>query len=426
MQITRTDISPTKINLNIKASADELEPIKKHVLSSHFSNVKVPGFRAGKAPTHLIEKNINQQLFLDEFMEHAINELYRRAVEDQKFRPVGQPEIQLKKFVPYTDLEFETTQEVIGKVTLPNYKTIKLAKNKASVTAKDVDEVIKSLQGRMAERTEVARPAKDGDEVTIDFAGKDESGEPVAGADGKDYPLVLGSKTFIPGFEDNLIGIKTGDSKEFQVTFPADYGAKELQSKKVTFSVTAKKISDLVEPKIDDEFAAKAGPFKTLAELKADVKKQLTSEREWQVEQDYQNELIKKIAAKAKVEVPESLVETELQRMEDEERRNLAYRGQTWQEHLKAEGVTEEEHRDRLKPDAAERVKAGLVLSEISEAEKIDVTAEELADRIQILKSQYQDPTMQAELDKPESRQDIANRLLTEKTILKLVDYATS
>jgi len=277
----------------------------------------------------------------------------------------------------------------------------------------------------MAERKEVARPARDGDEVVIDFAGKDAKGEPVAGADGKDYPLVLGSKTFIPGFEENVVGLKVGDSKEFDVTFPADYQAAALQNQKVIFSVTAKKISELVPPKLDDDFASKVGPFKTLAELKADVKKQLTSEQEFQAEQAYQNELIQKISAKAHVDVPESLITDQIMRAEEEEKRNLAYRGQTWAEHLKAEGITEEVHRERQRPEAIERVKAGLVLSEISEVEGIDVSQEEIEERLKVLREQYSDPAMQAELNKPEARRDIANRILTEKTIAKLTEYAS-
>lgn len=425
MQITRTDNSATNATLNVSLDSADLDRVKKHVLAHHFANVKVPGFRAGKAPAHLIEKNISQQAFLDELMDHAINEFYREAVETQKLRPIGAPDIKLKKFVPYTDMEFEATQDIVGKISLPNYKSIKMAKVKPSVSAKDVEDVLKSMQARAAERVEVARPAKMSDEVIIDFAGADLSGEPVAGADGKDYPLVLGSKTFIPGFEEKVVGIKVGDSKEFAVTFPADYGVPALQKKKVTFSVTAKKISELVEPKLDDDFASKSGSFKTLAELKADIKKQLQAEQEWQAEQKYQNDLIEKISEKAKVEIPKSLVEDQITRAEEQEKQDLAYRGQTWPEHLKAEGISEEQHRERQRPDAEKRVKAGLVLSEISEVEGIDVTQDEIEERLKILKGQYQDPTMQAELDKPENRRDIANRILTEKTIAKLVSYAS-
>jgi len=425
MKITHTRKSPTNSLLEINAEAAELERIKAHVLRKHFSDVKVPGFRAGKAPAHLIEKSLNQQLFFDEFMEHALNELYRKAVDQEKLRPIGQPKIELKKFVPYTTLEFTAAQDVVGQVELPNYKTIKLAKPKVMITAEDVNDVLKSLRSRAAERKAVDRAAKDGDEVVIDFAGKDGAAQPVQGSDGKDYPLILGSKSFIPGFEDNIVGMKTGGSKEFDVVFPKDYGVAALQAKKVTFSVIAKKISELVEPKLDDAFAAKVGPFKSVAELKADVKKQLTVERQRQADRDYESELVKKIAEKSKVEIPEVLIEDQLERSKTEEKRNLMYQGQTWEDHLKQEGVTEKEHRERHRPDATERVKAGLVLSEISEQEGLDVTPEELDAQIAILKAQYQDPSMQTELDKPENRQDIASRILTEKTLAKLVGYAS-
>lgn len=425
MKITRTDNTPTNVKLEIEAESADLEPIKKHVLTHFAASVKVPGFRQGKAPMNLVEKNVNQQAFLDEFLDHALNELYKRAVENEKLRPVGSPDVQIKKFVPYTLFSFEADMQVLGPIKLADYKKIKVPKPKISVTAKDVEDVIKSLQGRMAERKETDQPAKAGDEVVIDFKGSDEKGEPVNGADGKDYPLHLGSNTFIPGFEDKLIGVKAGEDRKFTLTFPKDYGVAALQSKKVTFEVNVKKVQELVEPKVDDAFAAKVGPFKTVAELKADVKKQITSEKQYQADRDYENELIKNIADKSKVEIPEALIEDQITRMEDEEKRNLVYRGQTWQEHLEAEGISEEQHRQRQRPDAEARVKAGLVLSEISEQEKIDITPEELEMRLQILKGQYQDPAMQAELDKPENRRDIASRMMTEKTIAKLVEYSS-
>lgn len=424
MRVTREDKSPTKVLLKVEADAADLEPIHMHVLS-HFKNVKVPGFRAGKAPAGLIEQNISQQQLLDEFMEHALNELYRRAVDMENIRPIATDNVQLKKFVPYTQLDFEAETEIIGPIKLPNYKTIKVAKKTAEVTAKEVDEVVQSLRQRLAERQGVERPAKNGDELIIDFKGIGEDKKPVAGAEGKDYPLVLGSKTFIPGFEENLVGVKPGETKKFDVTFPSDYGVTALQSKKVTFSVEVKSISELQEPKADDAMAAKAGPFKSLAELKADIKKQLKSEKESQAKTDQQNSLMAKIAEKTQLEVPQKLVQDEIARMEDQEKQNLAYRGQTWQEHLEAEGVTEEEHRERNYPEALQRVKIGLILSEIADKENLKVTPEELELRMQILRGQYQDPQMQAELNKPENIRDIEARLLTEKTLDKLTSYAS-
>jgi trigger factor len=373
----------------------------------------------------MIEQSVNQQQLLDEFMEHALNELYRRAVDMENLKPIATDNVQLKKFVPYSQLEFEAETEVIGSVRLPNYKTIKVPKKTAEVTAKDVNDVVKSLQQRLAERQMVERPAKDGDELIIDFKGVDEAKKPVAGAEGNDYPLVLGSKTFIPGFEENLVGLKPGESNDFQVTFPGDYGVAALQSKKVTFSVRVKSVSELQEPKADDSMAAKAGPFKSLVELKADIKKQLKAEKEAQAKTDQQNTLMAKIAEKTQVDVPQKLVQDEIARMEEQEKQNLAYRGQTWQEHLDSEGVSEEEHRERNQPEAMQRVKVGLILSEIADKENLQVTPEELEIRMQVLRGQYQDPQMQAEFNKPENIKDIEARLLTEKSIDRLTSYAS-
>lgn len=425
MRVSRKDNSPTNITLTVEGEAADLEPIHRHVLTHFKHNVKVPGFREGKAPPEMVEKYANQQRLLDEFMEHALNELYRRALEQEGVWPVGSPNVQLKKFVPYTQLEFEAETEILGPIKLPDYKAIKLAKPKVSITAKDVDEVLKSLQTRMAERVEVKRAAKDGDELIIDFAGKDKDGKDISGAEGKDYPLLLGSQTFIPGFEENLAGAKAGQIKDFEVTFPKDYGAAAMQSKKVNFKVEVKKVQELVLPKIDDTLAKKAGPFSNLAELKADIKKQLTAERRQQADNDYQNQLVRQIAQKTQLKVSKSLAAEEIARMEEQEKQNLAYRGQTWEEHLHQEGITEEEHRQRQRPEAEERVKVGLILSEIAEREGLQVTPEELEIRRQVLKAQYQDPQMQAELDKPQNQRDIQARLLTEKTLAKLTDYAS-
>ncbi|OGL26318.1 trigger factor [Candidatus Saccharibacteria bacterium RIFCSPHIGHO2_12_FULL_49_19] len=425
MQISRTTLSPTQVKLKITANQQELESIKQHVLGHFARSVKVPGFRAGRTPARIIEKQVDQKALADEFLDHAMNGLYRKALETEDLRPVAAPDVKLKKFVPYSQLEFEVEAEVVGKVSLPDYKKIKLPKPKVTVTAQDVKEVLTSLQTRLAQRSETDRPAKLGDEVVIDFSGFDHKNQPVSGAKGKDYPLILGSSQFIPGFEENLIGVKSGQSAEFTLTFPKNYGVSALRGKKVTFKTDVKKVSEMKLPKLDDELAQKAGPFKTLAELKADVKKQLRSERELNAQRNLENELISRIAGGSSVDIPKSMVDEQIVAMEEEEKRNLTYRGQTWQEHLTEEGITEEQHRERQRPQAEARVKAGLVLSEIAERESLKVTPEELEVRLRMLKEQYQDPAMQAELDKPEARSDITARLLTEKTISKIVQYAS-
>jgi len=295
------------------------------------------------------------------------------------------------------------------------------------VTDKDVEAVLDDLRGRDAEKSEVKRAAKEGDEVVIDFSGVDaKTKAPIAGASGTDHPLGIGSNAFIPGFEPELIGLKAGQEKTFDITFPNDYGAAELQGKKVSFTVKVKTVRELALPKLDDDFAAKVGPFKTVAELKADIKKQLVNEKDYQAQRNFENELLAAIAEKATADIPSVLIEDEMDRMEAEEKRNLVYRGQTWQEHLDAEGKTEETHREGLREQAEARVKTGLVLGEVAEAEQITVTDKELDERIKQLKAQYTDQQMRDELSKPENRRELMSRLLTEKTIERLASYASN
>ncbi|HUD10105.1 MAG TPA: trigger factor [Candidatus Saccharimonadales bacterium] len=424
MQVTKKNLADTRVKLSITASSAELDRIKQQVVGKLSKDVKLQGFRAGKAPAGLVEKSLEPSRLQSEFLDEAINMLYVEAANQTKIRPVEQPQVEISKFVPFTTLEFTAEMGTVGEVTLPDYKHIKLDKKSVTITAKDINEVIDRLKVREAEKKEVKRVAKDGDEVTIDFIGVDnKTKEPIAGADGKDYPLLLGSNTFIPGFEPEVVGLKTGDKKTFTITFPNDYNVTSLQNRKVSFTVTAKQVNEATEPKVDDAFAAKVGPFKTLTELKADIKKQLTAERERESESAFENELVNMITLKATVSIPKVLVDEQLESMEQEERQNLTYRGQTWQEHLKVEGITEEQHRERNRGQAEQRVKGGLVLSEIADKEGIIVTPEELEIRLQILKGQYQDVKMQGELSKPENRRDIMSRLLTEKTLAKLVSY---
>jgi trigger factor len=427
MQVTRENLNPTKVKLTIAADEKQLEQAKQQSLRVVAKDMRLPGFRPGKAPLTLVEKHANPNVLQQDFLERAMNLAYGQALAQEKLQPIAQPEVTISKFVPYDLLEIVAEVEVIGEIKLSDYRKLRVAKKEVKITAKDVDAVIEQLQQREAVKTDVDRAAKNGDQVTIDFRGVDaKSGEPINGADGKQYPLMLGSDSFIPGFEENLVGIKTGEEKIFQITFPKDYGVTALQSRKVEFTVTVHKIQAVELPKVDAEFAAKVGPFKDVAELKDDIKKQLTAEQETQAQRTYEEEILNTVADKATVEIPASLIDQEISRMEADERQNLMYRGQTWQEHLEAEGVTEAQHREQNRGQAERRVKAGLVLAEIAERERITIDRAEAEQRLTELKSRYQDKAMQAELNKPENQREIASRLLTEKTIAKLVGYASA
>ena len=428
MKIHRTNQSDTKIVLVITGTATELQAAKNIAVAKLSPQVKMQGFRPGHAPADLVEKQLNPNVLQEETLNEALNTLYETAVRQENIRPVANPKVELKMFVPYTEVEFTAEVDVIGKITLGNYTKLKAKKNTAAVTDKDVDEVLTRLQTQMAEYKQVERKAQTGDRVWINFEGVDAKGEPVQGAKGDDYPLALGSNTFIPGFEDNVINMKPDEKKEFTIPFPKDYGVKALQGKKVTFTVTATKVEETLQPIQDDAFAKKVGPFDSLGALKEDIKKQVIAEREHQAERDYQDALVKELIDTSTVSLPEAMLEEQIAIVDKEFRQNLVYRGQTFQEYLAATGLTEDDYKEKeLRPAAEDRLKAGLLLSELADKEKVTITPEELEIRVQVLKGQYQSDTkMQEELDKPENRREVAARLLTEKTIAKLVTLQSS
>ena len=423
MSTTKKNLSPTKVLL--KLSADDLAVFKEQALRKLSADIKIQGFRSGKAPLSLVEKQVNPNLLQSDFLDLAINKLYGDALREHRLRPAAEPKVSITKFVPYDTLEFDVEVEIIGDVALPDYKKLKLAHTVEKVSAKEIDEVIDQLSTRQAQKKDVDRAAKNGDEAWIDFKGVDaKTKESIKGADGQDYPLLLGSDTFIPGFEKNLVGAKPGDEKEFTLSFPKDYGVKALQNRKVTFTVTVKKVQEVSKPKIDDAFAATVGPFKSVADLKSDIEKELQSRKQTDADQKFTDELIRTIAEKAKVAIPDTLVDEQLDRIEREERQNLTYRGQTWEEYLNAQKLTDETFRKKHRADAELRVTAGIVLAEVAEAEKITVTPEEFNTQLQMLKSRYTDAQMQGQLDKPEVQRDVLSRMVTDKTVAKLKEYA--
>lgn len=427
MQVNVEKISDTKIKLSVTVDDAILKLAKVHAVTKLGKNVKVAGFRDGKAPNHLIEKAINPEQLQSEFIDEALNHVYRQAVTEANIRPVLPPKVSITKFVPYSTLEFTAEVEIIGKITLADYKKLKMSPLKAKVETEEVDKVIANMRRQMATKTDVELPSKETDEIWIDFVGTDEKGKPVKGADGKDYPLLLGSKTFIPGFEDELLGKKAGDEKTFTLTFPKDYGVSAMRGQKVTFAVKVTKVKEVKLPELNDEFVAKVSPVKTVKELKEDIKKELSVEKQKQADNDFEAEVINTVTAKSKLALPDGLLVEQADAVLAELQQNLTYRGLTMQEYLDNAGMTAEQQRAKeIMPEAERRLKAGMVLAEIAEQEKLTISDTEINSRLENLKQQYKnDPKMTAELENPANRSNIASRLLTEKTIVFLVNQVS-
>lgn len=427
MKYTTSSKSTSVIEASVTVEAEEIKAAKKTALELLKRDVKAPGFRKGKAPSEVVEKQIDDELLQSETVNQAVQAEVKKVIEKENLQLLDQPQVQVTAFVPYETLELTVEFQVLPHITLGDYTKIKKSPPEVSVDDKEVDKVIDDLLLRTAEKKEVQRQAKNGDEVRIDFNGVDANKKVVAGASGKDYPLKLGSDTFIPGFEKNLLGVRAGDSKEFDVTFPDDYSHKPLQGKIVTFTVEVSKVHEVVLAKPTDEWAQKAGPFKNLAELKADIQKQLTNQKSEEALQKFKDEVVGEVIQLSEIDVPDLLVDDQEKMLLDDFAKDLTYRGITMDEYLEQHSQSKEDFiKNELRPRAVKRVQSGLVLAEISKKENISVEPQELDEHLASLRQRFQDPKAQQELDTVEVQRDVASRLLTDKTLTKLVEIVTS
>lgn len=423
MKHTRKNNSESKVTLNVTLDADDLGLIKPKTLARLSKKLKVSGFRPGKIPAKVAEKNLDPNLLGMEIAEDAINKFVIDVLEVEKIQPLDRPKIDLKKYVPNEVLEFVAELDVLPEVTLGDYKNLKVKKESVKVESKDIDSVIERMRSGMAAKNEVERAAKNGDEAVIDFEGT-KDGKEVAGATGKDYPLQLGSNSFIPGFEEGIVGKKAGDKFDLPLTFPKDYHHKPLAGEKVNFAVTIKKINSIDLPKLDDDFAAKCGPFKTVDDLKTDVKRELEAQKQRELDDKLKDQLIEQLVKISKVPTPDVLIDDQTKALERDFTQNLMYRGMTLEQYLSDQSLTKEDWvKNELREQAIRRVQVGLALAELSKAEKIEVTIDELNARLDELMQQYgNDAKIREQLDTPDVRRDLANRLITEKTVDRLVD----
>ena len=423
MKTTVKNLSDTKVQLTISVDAEALANAEKVALVKLSKTVKVPGFRQGKVPASVAAKHVDPQALQEQLMDDAISKAVAEAFIAEKIQAIDRPMVDIKKYVPGDLLEFTAEVEVLPPVTLGDYKKLNVKAKKEAVKEADIAEVIERMRQGFAEKKDVTRAAKDGDETVIDFIGKKDD---VAfdGGTGTDYTLKLGSGQFIPGFEEGVVGHKAGETFDLELEFPADYHAKDLAGQKVVFTTTLKKVTELALPKVDDELAKKAGDFKTLDELKADIKREIESQKEREANDKLKDELIGALIDKSTVPAPEALVADQMRSIEQDFAQNLAYRGLDLHTYLDANGFESEDawREKEVKPTAVKRTQAGLVLNELSKAENISATDAEIDEHVEVHKRQYaNNPEVLKQFETAEVRRDIANHYITEKTIERLV-----
>lgn len=421
MKTSVKHLSDTKVELTITIGQKELDDAQQVAMTKLAKNVKVPGFRKGKAPLAVATKHVDPSALTQQALDDALSKAVSQAFTDENIQALDRPQVEIKKYVPGQELEFTAETEVLPKVTLGDYKKLGVKKTVGKVAASDIDDVIERMRQGFAERKDVKREVKDGDEVVIDFTGK-KDGVAFDGGTATDYTLGIGSNQFIPGFEEAIVGHKIGDSFEIPLKFPEEYHSAELAGADVTFDVTIKAVKEVVLPEVNDEFAAKAGPFTTVAELKADIKREIGVSREREATDKFKDELVAELIKVSTVPTPEILVADQRQSIEQDMTQNLMYQGLTLDGYLANKKLTYEKWLDTEVKEAAEnRVKAGLALAELSKVEKVTATDEELAEKIRQYQEQYGNRSGQ-DFTTPELQRDIANRLLTDKTIDRLVE----
>jgi trigger factor len=415
-------LSDTKVAVNVTLGVSELKDAELAALNELGKDIKVPGFRKGKVPVSVVSKNVNPNVLAQKTLESALSKAVADAFISEKLQALDRPEVEVKKFVPGSELEFTAESEVMPKIKIGDYKNLKSTAKKVSVTKKDIAEITDRLKKGFSSKKTVQRPAKLTDEVNIDFEGK-KDGIAFDGGKGEKYDLVLGSNSFIPGFEDGIIGKKTGETFDLKLTFPEDYHADNLKGAEVVFTTTINEIKEVIEPELNDELAAKAGPFKTVEELEDDIKREITKQKETEATEKLKDDLVAELVEKSTVPVPDVLLKDQMKLIEQDTNRNLMYRGMSIDDYIKSLKYKDKNDwlENEVRPIAEKRVKAGLLLAELSKVEKIEATENELLEKINQLGKQYPSEDMRKHLKTPEVQRDVANRILTEKTVDRLV-----
>ena len=424
MKTKLKNISDVKVELTISLGTEELKAAEQVALTKLAKEVKIEGFRKGKAPLELVAAQVDQTILGQETLENALSKAVAEAFLKEDIKAIDRPEVDVKKFIPGTELEFTATTEIMPKVELGDYKNLKVKKDTVEVSKEEVSETIDRILKNFAEKKKVDRESKDGDEVIIDFLGK-KDGVAFDGGKAEKFPLELGSKSFIPGFEEGLIGKKAGDEISLDLEFPKDYHAKDLAGTKVVFEVKIHEVRENALPEINEEFLSKLGEFKTKEEFEKQIEEDLKTQKQAESDEKFKDKLVKKLAEVSKVPVPEILLEDQKQSIELDMQQNLMYSGLSLEDYLERMGKTREEWLEKDVKEAAEiRVKSGLALAELSKVEKVESSLEELDARIAQLKEQYgNSKEIAKQLSSDDVRRNLANQILTEKTIDLLVKF---
>ena len=387
VQVEKLEKSMAK--LTIEVSADDLEKAIESAYQKNRGKISIPGFRKGKAPRKLIEQMYGKGVFYEDAANELINSEYPKAAEESGEDIVSNPKIDISQVESGKPFIFTAEVALKPPVSLGKYKGVKVEKADLDVTDADVDAEIDKQRNTNARTVEIAdRAVQKDDMITLDFEGFVD-GEAFKGGKGEDYPLTIGSGAFIPGFEEQLIGVEIGKETEVQVKFPADYQAAELADKDAVFKCTVKAIKEKQLPELNDEFASDVSEFETLQEYREDARKKLVERKTAEAKAKKEDEAVKAVIEDSEMELPEAMIETQQRQIVNDFAQRLQMQGLSMEQYLQYTGSSVEKMMEQVKPQAEERIKSRLVLEAVAAAEKLEATDEEFEAELKKMADQY-------------------------------------
>ena len=414
-------LEKSRVALTIETSAEEFEAAVNKAYLKMRGKINVPGFRVGKAPRKIIEKMYGAEVFYEEAVNIILPDAYEAAVKEQGLETVGYPQVELESCTK-DGVVFKCTVAVYPEVKLGQYKGLEAPKAEVKVVAADVNARLKEMADRNSRLVSVERAVKKGDTADIDFEGFD-NGVAFDGGKGENFDLEIGSGSFVPGFEEQLIGMKAGEEKDIDITFPENY-TPELAGKPVVFHVKVNEVKVKELPAIDDEFAKDVSEFDTLKDLKADIKKKMTAERTEAAQRAFEDVLMAKVAEGVEADIPQEMVELQAERMMEQFKQQLASQGIPFDQYLKMTGTTEADFRQQAEGPASEQVKMDLAVEAIIKAEGLEASDEDVENEMKSVAEKYgMDLDTVKKYLRPE---DVKEQVVREKVMKLVADNAVA
>jgi trigger factor len=412
----------SKVVLEFTMSKEDFNKNLDKAFAKNAKYFKAPGFRNGKVPRAIVEKMYGETVLFDSVIEDTVDEEYRIAIEENNLEVVSKPELDIKQIGKDKDLIYTVTVFVKPEAIVKDYKGIEVKKFNTKVSKKDIDNALEQARDKNARTVTVEDRALEMKDIsTIDFEGFVD-GVAFEGGKGENFELTIGSGQFIPGFEEQLVGMKIGEEREINVKFPDEYHAENLAGKDAMFKVKLISIKSKVLPELDDEFAKDISEFDTLEEYKKDVEKKLKEEKEKQAEADKEAQAIEKIVENTEVNIPDSMIEDQMEQMVEQFNANLSYQGLNLETYCKYLGTTVEAFKETLKPQATKDVKLKLALEYIAKAENITATDEDINAKIDELAKEYGNENADSLKNNENIKKYMSERVLQDKTLKVVLD----